>query len=123
MQSLIILKLRDQPGRSRAKGDLVISSTRAGEGAATVVIGVAISPGAAMLEELRVHRRPASRRRPILAGAAVLRPTERPASAPARHPAAASGHTQLRRAPAVHVRSATSGSAVASAGGGGDGHG
>lgn len=68
-------------------------------------------------EELRVHARPASIRRRILAAATVLRIPKRLARAPARHrsssiAAAFSHHLQLRRALAVQLRRAPRARAV-----------
>lgn len=99
----------------RAESDLIIC-TCTGEGAGGVVVGVAIRPRAHRLEHFRVHRRPASIRRAIRPTAAVLRPAERLARAPAR--LAVGAGPELCRATAAEVSGAACGAALASAAGG-----
>jgi hypothetical protein len=110
------------PGRAGAEGDGVGGVAGAGEGGGGVVVGVAVRPGARVLEELRVRRRLAGAGVPVVAVAAVLRRPERLARALAGH-AAAGGrrrrrHAQVSGARAVEVRHAAGGHAAAPRGSG-----
>jgi hypothetical protein len=100
-----------------AEGDLVVHRAVAGEGAAPVVVCVAVRLRALRLEHPRVSARLARRRRRELPVAAVLVRPERQARTLAPHHHAAAGavhrrrrrsrsHRQLGRAHAVDVRRA-----------------
>ena len=92
---------------ARAEGDLVVHAAIAGEGAAAVVVRVAVGLRALRLEQPRVPARPARRRRREPPAAAVLVAAERQARAPAaHHRAAAVPRRQLARAHPVDVRRA-----------------
>ena len=85
------------PGGREAEGDGVVVGV-AGEGAGAIVVGVAVGARARRLEDGRVGRRAACRRRAVGAAAAVPVLPERLARAPARDRAAATVHLQLLRA-------------------------
>jgi len=100
-------------GGGRAKGDGVIGGS-ASEGAGFVVVGVAISAWASVLEYLRVRRGLARVGRPVRSAAAVLRRVERLARALARDALSPvrAHHLQLRRTRAVEVPDAPCGGAL-----------
>lgn len=106
------------PGGAGAKGDEVAGGCGggAGEGGRGVVVGVAVRPGARVLEELGVLRRPACAGAPELAVAAIPRRSERLARAPARHPLAVDRYFKIGRAQAVEVDQAPGGPARAGGG-------
>lgn len=100
-------------GGGRAKGDGVIGGS-AGEGAGFVVVRVAISAWARVLENLRVGRWLARVGRAVRAAAAVLRRVEGLAGALARDALSPvrAHHLQLRRTRVVEVPDAPRGGAL-----------
>ncbi|RRT68282.1 hypothetical protein B296_00018523 [Ensete ventricosum] len=103
------------PCGAGAERDKVVGGC-AGERGGGVVVSVAVSPGAGVLEELGVGRRLASVGAPVVAAAAVLGRPERFARALARHAltAAVRGrqhHLEVRRAHPVEVRRTAGGAA------------
>lgn len=105
---------RDKPGgRGRAKSDGVIGGG-ASEGAGFVVVRVAISTRARVLEYLRVRRGLARVGRAVCTAAAILRRVEGLARALARDAllSVRAHHLQLRRTRAVEVPDAACGDAL-----------
>ncbi|RWW65254.1 hypothetical protein BHE74_00027458 [Ensete ventricosum] len=103
------------PCGAGAERDKVVGGC-AGERGGGVVVSVAVSPGAGVLEELGVGRRLASVGAPVVAAAAVLGRPERFARALARHAltAAVRGrqhHLEVRRAHPVEVLRTAGGAA------------
>lgn len=109
---------RDQscsvPGCRRAEGDFVVRSHGAREGGACVVISVAVSSRASVLEELRVRRRLTGVRISVIATATKLRLSEGLAGAPACYalPFVVAGQdAKVRWAAAVEINCAPCGTA------------
>ncbi|KAH0455182.1 hypothetical protein IEQ34_015214 [Dendrobium chrysotoxum] len=110
------------PGVTGAEGDDVIDAGGACESRSSVIISIAVSSWASVLEDLRVRRRFASVRISISSAAAELRLAEGVAGALARH-ALPTGigedDFQIRGAETIEVDEATGRRTIAARGSGG----